>query len=93
MNRKRNVSMRLVALLCTLVLMVGLIPASALPTTAKLGGDFPWTSAKKPMLIEEILEQDGGMTTLSESCRALVLNGTTTVEEARRVTLSADYLL
>ena len=43
--------------------------------------------------LQEILDQDGGMTTLSESCRALVLNGTTTVEEARRVTLSADYLL
>jgi len=43
--------------------------------------------------LQEILQQDGGMTTLAESCRALVLQGTTTVEEARRVTLSADYLL
>ena len=41
----------------------------------------------------EILQQDGGMTTLAESCRALVLQGITTVEEARRVTLSADDLL
>ena len=43
--------------------------------------------------LQDILQQDGGMTTLAESCRALVLQGTTTVEEARRVTLSADYLL
>ena len=42
--------------------------------------------------LQEILQKEGGFVTLAESCRRLVLDGTTTVEEARRVTNSADYL-
>ena len=49
----------LLSLLCAVALLVGMIPAMALTATAEMGGDFPWTSSKKPMLIEEILQRDG----------------------------------
>ena len=49
----------LLSLLCALLLVVGLIPATAFTATAELGGDFPWTDEEKPMLIEQILERDG----------------------------------
>ena len=50
----------LLSLLCAVALLVCLVPtAFALPDTNKMGGDFPWTSAKEPMLIEQILERDG----------------------------------
>ena len=47
------------SLLCAVVLVVGLIPVAAFTASAEMGGDFPWTSSKKPMLIEEILQRDG----------------------------------
>ena len=50
---------RLLSLLCAVVMVVGLIPAMAFSTTAEMGGDFPWTDKKSPMLIEQILERDG----------------------------------
>jgi len=50
---------RLIALLCAVLLTVGLIPAAALTATADLGGDFPWTDEAEPLLIEQILQRDG----------------------------------
>ena len=52
-------SKRVLSLLCALLLTVGLIPMAAITATAKMGGDFPWTDSKEPMLIEQILERDG----------------------------------
>ena len=50
----------LLSLLCAVALLVCLVPtAFALPDTNKMGGDFPWTDKKEPMLIEQILERDG----------------------------------
>lgn len=40
--------------------------------------------------LQEILLQEGGFVSLTENCRRLVLNGTTTVEEARRIAFSAE---
>ena len=48
---------RITALLCSLLLLAGLVPVAAV--SAALGGDFPWTDEKQPMLIEQILERDG----------------------------------
>ena len=47
---------KLIALLAALMLMVSVTPISAF---AALGGNFPWTDASQPMLIEQILERDG----------------------------------
>ena len=48
---------RITALLCALLLLVGLVPAAAV--SAALGEGFPYTPEKEPMLIEQILERDG----------------------------------
>ena len=48
---------RLIALVSALVMLASLIPLAALPATAEMGGDFPWT--KEQTLVEEILERDG----------------------------------
>ena len=39
----------------------------------------------------EIVQKEGGFVSLAENCRHLVLEGTTTVEEARRVVSSAEF--
>ncbi len=50
---------KLLSLICALTLLVGMIPAIALTANAEMGGDFPWTTSKKQMLIEKILKRDG----------------------------------
>ena len=49
---------KLIALLAALMLMVTSVVA-AIPVSAEMGGDFPWTGESDKMLIEEILERDG----------------------------------
>ena len=49
---------KLIALLAALMLMATSVVA-AIPVSAEMGGDFPWTDASEKMLIEEILERDG----------------------------------
>lgn len=41
--------------------------------------------------LQEIVQKEGNFVTLAGNCRRLVLNGTTTIEEARRVMDSAEY--
>ena len=48
---------RITALLCSVLLLVGLVPVAAV--SAALGGDFTYTPADKPLLIEQILQRDG----------------------------------
>ena len=49
---------KLIALLAALMLLVTSVVA-AIPVSAEMGGDFPWTDTSEKMLIEEILERDG----------------------------------
>ena len=42
--------------------------------------------------LQAIVREEGGFVTLAENCRRLVLDGVTTIEEARRVVSSADYI-
>jgi len=53
---KKHFSRTFFALLCTLCLLVGVIPASA---ASAPGGDLAWTDSDEPMLIEQILQRDG----------------------------------
>ena len=38
-----------------------------------------------------LVRREGKFTSLADNCRRLVLEGVTTIEEARRITNSADY--
>jgi len=49
---------KLIALLAAVMLLVTSVVA-AVPVSAEMGGDFPWTDESEKMLIEEILERDG----------------------------------
>ncbi len=49
---------KLIALLAAMMLVITSVVA-AIPVSAEMGGDFPWTDASEKMLIEEILERDG----------------------------------
>ena len=40
--------------------------------------------------LEQIVRQEGRFVTLAENVRRLVLEGTTTIEEARRVTVAVE---
>ncbi len=57
MNKTHTFCTRAVSWLCLVALLVSLVPAVGI--SAALGGDFPWTSSKKQMLIEKIMERDG----------------------------------
>lgn len=41
--------------------------------------------------LQDILQKEGGFVSLAENCRRRVLDGTTTIEEVRRVVSSVDY--
>ena len=53
---KKTVFKALLSLLCTLTLLLGVVPVAVFQTTA-VGADFPWT--KENTLLEEILKRDG----------------------------------
>ncbi len=56
---KLRLFIKSLSMLCALVLLVGLMPASAVSPTPAMGEGFPYTPADKPLLIEQILERDG----------------------------------
>lgn len=41
--------------------------------------------------LQAMLDREGSLTTLTENCQRLVLEGITTAEEARRVTTFAEF--
>ena len=41
--------------------------------------------------MQAIIQKEGGFVSLAENCRRRVLDGTTTMEEVRRVVSSVDY--
>ena len=45
----------------------------------------------RPEELADMVRKSGHFITLAENCRRLVLEGVTTIEEARRITNSADY--
>ena len=53
---KKTVFKALLSLLCTLTLLLGVVPVAVFQTAA-VGADFPWT--KENTLLEEILQRDG----------------------------------
>jgi len=56
---KLRLLIKLVAMLCAVVLLVGLVPAAAVSPAPAMGEGFPYTPEDKPLLIEQILERDG----------------------------------
>ena len=53
---KKTIFKALLSLLCTLTLLLGVVPLAVFQTAA-VGTDFPWT--KEDTLLEKIMQRDG----------------------------------